>query len=630
MSEPKFSVVLIAKNEEKTLPRLLNSLREFRDRGGEIILVDTGSTDKTMEIAREAGCFVHNAGLIFRKYIDDNSIKMINSLYVRGNDAPIVEKGDSLFDYSMARNYAASLAKNDMVAMPDCDEEYTKFDIDALNNEIEAGCDQLEYNFVYAHDAEGNEAVKFLHCKFYNRKKLNWVNIIHEVLAPIDGAEEAQRKFLPESVIKLEHYQNHETNRGHYLKGLAYDFFLNPLNDRNAHYFGRELMYTGRFQSAIAQLEKHIEMNKWPAERSQSMIFIGDCLSVLGKPLEAVLWYTKALDVCADRREPLMRLAETYFKQGKAAQTMIYAAAATQIKGDNYYANFAPYYENLPHELLYWAYWQLGDKNASLRHFQICQGYKPFEPKYLHDMRWYMDLPVVAFLVPTLGRPEGLKRCLESIKNLDYPQEKIHVLVSSDGEKVSQEIKDLYPNFTFRAHNERQGVPKNVKSMVQRFVDDVDDRGVRFFDCIDYFLYASNDIEFHPLSLISAIKTAQDNGKLFMSFNTQGEKGVLPDNGNICEHFMIHRSLVKKLNYEIFDTDFYHVGVDNLLWAKMEKINHSMWCKRAVVNHYHFSQTGKEMDDVYKLAWKKEMVEKDRALLQKKLEELHNKPFNEI
>ncbi|ADY73928.1 glycosyl transferase family 2 [Desulfurobacterium thermolithotrophum DSM 11699] len=51
----KISACIIAKNEEKNLPRLLKSLKGKFD---EIILVDTGSTDKTKEIAKEYGCKV--------------------------------------------------------------------------------------------------------------------------------------------------------------------------------------------------------------------------------------------------------------------------------------------------------------------------------------------------------------------------------------------------------------------------------------------------------------------------------------------------------------------------------------------------------------------------------------------
>ena len=51
----KISACIIAKNEEKNLPRLLKSLKGKFD---EVILVDTGSKDRTVEIAKGYGCKV--------------------------------------------------------------------------------------------------------------------------------------------------------------------------------------------------------------------------------------------------------------------------------------------------------------------------------------------------------------------------------------------------------------------------------------------------------------------------------------------------------------------------------------------------------------------------------------------
>ena len=89
--------------------------------------------------------------------------------------------------------------------------------------------------------------------------------------------------------------------------------------------------------------------------------------------------------------------------------------------------------------------------------------------------------------------------------------------------------------------------------------------------------------------------------------------------GNICEHFVIRKDIINNIGGEIFDTEFHHVGCDNLLWAKCEKIGESFHSEDAVVKHYHFSK-GAEMDDTYKKGW--ESVEKDRALLQIKLAQL--------
>lgn len=55
----KLSIVVITCNEEATLPRTLESVSALvRDSKGEIVIVDSGSTDRTVEIARSHGAKV--------------------------------------------------------------------------------------------------------------------------------------------------------------------------------------------------------------------------------------------------------------------------------------------------------------------------------------------------------------------------------------------------------------------------------------------------------------------------------------------------------------------------------------------------------------------------------------------
>lgn len=611
MKQPNFTVALIARNERKTLPRLLDSLSEFQSRGGEIILLDTGSTDDTAEYARSRGVKVTEVGKKYLYELGESAIKEINDKFICTDEEPIVKVGDTLFDFSKARNHIAELATNDMICMPDCDEAFTKFDLDKIIESIEGGAEQLEYNFVYSHDAEGNEVIKFKHCKFYNRTKLKWVGIIHEVL---NG--QANRVFLSEDIIKLEHWQNEETNRSGYLKGLALDVFMNPNNDRNSHYFARELFYQHRYKSAVLEFKRHLTLNGWSTERSESMNYLARCYLTLGMRDEGLFWFTKAFDMEPRRREPLMYLADMYYQEGNFDHALVYASAAIQIKPEeNFYANFQPFYENYPHEILYWALWKKDEYWASKTHFDICLSLQPYNPKYLHDLRYYVDLPKISFIIPTLGRPEGLKRCVDSIKNLNYPQDKIDITILHDGETPTSWEKDWKsdPSILIQVSSERNGVPKTLK------------QGVEISDGT-WIVYASNDIEFTPDSVIIALKTAQDNGKNFMAFNT-GDFGE--EKGNQCEHFMIHRKLLPKIGGEIFDTEFTHVGVDTLLWAKMEKLGQAMRSMRAVVIHHHFSRPGGgEMDEVSKLVWKDEIVARDRELLAKKLLALNEQIYD--
>jgi glycosyltransferase involved in cell wall biosynthesis len=83
----RISACVITQNEERNLPRLLESLRGIVD---EVVVVDSGSTDRTEAIAREHGAAFH-----FRRWTN----------------------------YSEQRNFAASLACHDWVLAIDADEE---------------------------------------------------------------------------------------------------------------------------------------------------------------------------------------------------------------------------------------------------------------------------------------------------------------------------------------------------------------------------------------------------------------------------------------------------------------------------------------------------------------------------
>jgi len=252
MQTPNFSVVLIAKNESKTLPKAMKSLEEFTSRGGEVILLDTGSTDGTAELARSLGCVVTEVGEKFIKIIDKNLADNINEAFVRNNETPIVKEGNRLFDFAAARNYATALASNDMICSLDADEAYTNFDIDRINQLIDEGYEQFEYNFVFSHDMYGKPAIKFIQSKFFDRRKIQWVGVVHEVLSGT-----GKRLLLPEETILLEHYQiPGGEHRSNYLVGLALDCYENQDKDRQSHYLAREMLWTNRPHSALSDMLK--------------------------------------------------------------------------------------------------------------------------------------------------------------------------------------------------------------------------------------------------------------------------------------------------------------------------------------------------------------------------------------
>lgn len=382
-----FSICIIAKNEANTLPRLFESLSEFRSKGGEICLLDTGSKDNTAKIAESYGAKVFHKS--FKLEINFELAKQINKKFHLRGDQPILESSVSIFDFASARNYINSMASNDMICTLDADEAYTTFDIDKINKFIEEGYEQFEYQFVYAHDQFGKPAVQFIQSKFFNREKAHWTGIVHEVVTG-----QTKHLYLDESIIKLEHFQEPgKDHRSNYLPGLAYDCFMNPTKDRQSHYFARELMYSDRYRSAIKEFQRHTEMNGWLTEKAQSMIYMGDCYGKLNEPQMQAGWYSASFYTDSSRRAALISLALFYQHNDNKLAASAYAQAALQIPFFDYYANEKSHYENLPHEILYWAKGWLGDIESAKEHLTKALEYQPYNQNYLRDTKFYFEYP---------------------------------------------------------------------------------------------------------------------------------------------------------------------------------------------------------------------------------------------
>jgi len=97
VERPTLSVCMIVKNEERFLAQCLESVKDVAD---EIIVVDTGSTDRTVEIAR--------------RYTD-------RVYFHPWNDS-----------FSEARNYSLSYATGDWILQIDADEELERKDVPLL------------------------------------------------------------------------------------------------------------------------------------------------------------------------------------------------------------------------------------------------------------------------------------------------------------------------------------------------------------------------------------------------------------------------------------------------------------------------------------------------------------------
>jgi glycosyltransferase involved in cell wall biosynthesis/predicted Zn-dependent protease len=143
-ARPRLSVCLIAKNEERFLGQCLESIRGLAD---QLIVVDTGSTDRTVEIARSHGAEVH-----FRPWD---------------------------FDFSAARNEVLRHANGDWVLMLDADEELPAEQHAILREHMDAA-GVIAWRLPLVEAGREDEGVSQVPRLFRNAPALFYVSRIHE------------------------------------------------------------------------------------------------------------------------------------------------------------------------------------------------------------------------------------------------------------------------------------------------------------------------------------------------------------------------------------------------------------------------------------------------------------------
>lgn len=162
------SVCIIGKNEEKNIDKCLAPLTSY---DFEIVYVDTGSTDRTKELAA--------------KYTDN--------IY----DFTWVD------DFSAARNFSLEKASRDYVLVLDCDEYLTDLDLNALCTAIEAhpkGVGQIIRNSYTGNKIGENASIERID-RLFDRRRYHYIYTIHEQVADIrTDATDYERFPVPVTV----------------------------------------------------------------------------------------------------------------------------------------------------------------------------------------------------------------------------------------------------------------------------------------------------------------------------------------------------------------------------------------------------------------------------------------------
>lgn len=259
----KLSACMIAKNEEQNIGRCINSYKNIVD---EIIVIDTGSTDKTAEIARELGASVY-------------SFCWIN-------------------DFAAAKNYALSKVQGEWIIFLDADEYFdaklavnlrkylrkiNKTDFNAV------ACNMLNLDNDRGRVLNTITQVRILR----NNRKIRYINKIHEELKADTGSLKVL--FLEPSQLVIYHtgysaaLSKEKAKRN--LAMLLKELEQSP-SPRLYHYLSDAYLTLNQYENSQKYAELLIDANlPIPGYDSKAYQNIVLCMVELGYSLDEVIQF---------------------------------------------------------------------------------------------------------------------------------------------------------------------------------------------------------------------------------------------------------------------------------------------------------------------------------------------------
>lgn len=315
----KVSVTMIARNEQATLPCALASVAGLAD---DVVIVDTGSTDDTVRIARDAG-------------------------------ATVIEGGDRRHK-AQERNRAADASTGDWIVVLDCDERIA--DPAGVREALETTDADGVYIRLEYRDEANRATLGYPQMRCWRRGAYRYRYRAHEVPCATRAVKETHTAHVWEHRPPAER----EWKAEHLLMLLLMDCEECPGEPRPVYYLGRQYMYIGAYRMAVTTLERYLSMSKrgeWG--RSDAYGDIAICWQHMAQPDKAEAALMAAIQENPARRDWWGRLAEMHHDAGRFDVAAGMLKTMLDLPGHNEYQT-ARWYGAHPYDLLARCLWYAG------------------------------------------------------------------------------------------------------------------------------------------------------------------------------------------------------------------------------------------------------------------------------
>jgi tetratricopeptide (TPR) repeat protein len=333
----KICLNMIVKNEVKVLPRLIASVKNYIDY---YVIVDTGSTDETIElIRREMGGY---------------------GIEGEVHERPWVNFG---VNRQQALELAVAADRGDWLLFIDADEELAVSD-PKFYEKLEPG---VSYD-IEKRNGETRYAVRQL--INIRSTRYRWEGPVHNYLVVVEGE---QRRELRQDVWIIYHSGQGAKSHGvtqeqKFLRDAALleeELARKPDDPRSVFYLAQSYKDAGKLELALPVYKKRAALeNGWDEERFMAQLEAGRITVRLEMSEGVVLSeLLAAYSLRPTRAEPLYELARYYRKRGGYAMASLFAKAGVQTPrpmSDGLFVQHGVYTWRLRDELGVAAYW-IGD-----------------------------------------------------------------------------------------------------------------------------------------------------------------------------------------------------------------------------------------------------------------------------
>jgi glycosyltransferase involved in cell wall biosynthesis len=235
----RLTAAILSRNESKVIERCLQSLTGV----DEIVILDTGSTDNTIAIARKY------RALVYHDVWQD--------------------------DFSLHRNKLLTYCTGDYILSIDCDETLIPGSINKIKESI-------DNKYVYTVTVRTDETSSIQSRIFRRSEKVYWNGKCHEYL------NRAVDRHIPVVIISRSDGYSRKHDPGRNIRILKKALEENPNQAREMYYMGLELQSIGECDRAIYYLTEAGEMYPDIEAKGEVHLRIALCYLVLGRQRRAL------------------------------------------------------------------------------------------------------------------------------------------------------------------------------------------------------------------------------------------------------------------------------------------------------------------------------------------------------